>query len=248
LQKGDRFANLEISDRSSLSDFFIQNFADEQHKDLEQIRSPFDNLFNFVEALDQVRPGLAYEEIDFSKLIWLEEKERKALFDLIIYLRTPQPGPSNDEEILDEIKKRFSKSKVWQRFNLLFDEQYEGIFVAIKNMFERAETISTCYHIAKICFGLSIAEATFRDRLKRVERGEPNYFFQNPRDMRAVGILIGNEDLEENFNEYNDSGRQVSTVLQQLGVSLARVIRNEDNPMNEMDAMIRQNVKFCEVL
>ena len=63
-----------------------------------------------------------------------------------------------------------------------------------------------------------------------------------------VGILIGNEDLEENFNEYNDSGRQVSTVLQQLGVSLARVIRNEDNPMNEMDAMIRQNVKFCEVL
>ena len=66
--------------------------------------------------------------------------------------------------------------------------------------------------------------------------------------MLAIGLLIQSEDIYLNFKDYNDSGRQISTVLQQLGVSLSRVIRNEDNPMNEMDAMIRQNVKFCEVL
>ena len=55
-----------------------------------------------------------------------------------------------------------------------------------------------------------------------------NYFFLNPNDMKSIGLLIDNEDLYLNFKDYNDSGRQISTVLQQLGVSLSRVIRNED--------------------
>jgi hypothetical protein len=145
------------------------------------------------------------------------------------------------------MEKLVLKSEVWNRLKVIFDGENDAWLLQLKHLFEYAENRLICYFIAKL-FGIKIAERTFSQRLLRVERGEPNYFFQEEKDMKVIGALIGNADVEENFAEYNNSGRQVSTVLQQLGVSLGRVIRGEDNPMNEMDAIIRQNVKFCEVL
>ena len=83
----------------------------------------------------------------------------------------------------------------------------------------------------------------FGDRVKAL-----HYFFRDSKNLRAIGKLIGNRDIIENFEEINDAGVNIWKVLELVGHSISRVREGKINPYNEMDQIICDRMLVCKII
>ena len=66
--------------------------------------------------------------------------------------------------------------------------------------------------------------------------------------MRAIGRLLGNQDIIENYEEINEAGVNIWRVLELIGHSISRVIEGKENPYNEMDQIIKDRMLICHII
>jgi hypothetical protein len=96
--------------------------------------------------------------------------------------------------------------------------------------------------------GLSLAEPTFKQYSTFALNEHHHYYFKNDKDLLALGRLIGHQRIIEDYQIINSQGRDVGTILQIIGRSIARVTRGISDHFSEMDASIEGKVQRCIIV
>lgn len=169
-----------------------------------------------------------------KKLYWLNETQNSALFKTIqILLR--EPNPAELDKQLCDVNNIYSGQ--------LSPDQLIQAFTGRRNQI----TYEKLFKLAQFV-GLSLAKDTFKQYCTFAINEHQHYYFKNNRDLLALGHLIGHQRIIDDYQIINSQGRDVGTILQIIGRSIARVTRGVSDQFSEMDASIEGKVKRCTVI
>jgi len=126
---------------------------------------------------------------------------------------------------------------------LLSFEQLTRIFASGRNQI----TYEKLYTIAQI-IGISLKQDTFKQYCTFALNEHQHYYFKNEKDLLSLGRLIGHQRIIEDYQIINSNGRDVGTILQIIGRSIARVTRGASDQFSEMDASIEGKIQHCTIL
>ncbi|MFO7881968.1 MAG: hypothetical protein R6U52_05480 [Kosmotogaceae bacterium] len=259
LEVGQEIIHLQTEEKEGLDNYFIKSFSEYTEWSLEEILEVYTCLSLFLESIQKIQLYSNFDEEVFEGLYWLGLSEKEALYNSIKFLLSPLIDQIDTKELSTMWKETFSiDENIWSDLSLNIKNQIDQIKV-IKKDFESGRnytTYSNLYKIAKI-FDLKLTENSFKSLLSSVRSkrmsSNPNsktvhYFFRKPKSLYAIGKLIGNQDIINNFQEINEAGINIWKILELIGHSISRVKEGKDNPLNEMDQIIRDQMKICQII
>lgn len=234
LTEDDEILYIESIERESIDNFLLRDFVQEKGISLEQIFEPFSCLRLFYETLNSIDYCGEYPADTMKKLYWLNETQNSALFKTIqILLR--EPNPAELDKQLCDVNNIYSGQ--------LSPDQLIQAFTGRRNQI----TYEKLFKLAQFV-GLSLAKDTFKQYCTFAINEHQHYYFKNNRDLLALGHLIGHQRIIDDYQIINSQGRDVGTILQIIGRSIARVTRGVSDQFSEMDASIEGKVKRCTVI
>jgi len=254
LESGQEIVYLESDDKDGLDNYFIKSFSEYADWSLEDILDTYSCLSQFIDVIQNIHSESDFSEDNFESLYWLDKKEKHSLFLSIKFLLIR--FQVEDDVFLELWKMIFdNEGNIWSDLHLLSDDKKKKL----KYDFESGKDNATYSNISKIAkiFGLRVTESTFTALLSGIhsnrsvsasERKAVHYFFKEPESLLAVGRLLGNQDIIENYEEINDAGVNIWKVLILVGQCISRAIEGKMNPYNEMDQIIRERMKICRVI
>ena len=256
LEPGQEIVYLNSEDKDSIDNYFIKSFSEYADWSLEDILNVYTDLSNFIDVFQSIRPESEFNENDFRSINWLSRTEKQFLFRSIVLLISKTKELVDDDDFFDQWQKVFeNEGNVWFKLsNLSHDQKKE-----LKHHFESGSNYATYAKISKLTkfFGLTVEESTFTTLLSSVYskrsvsasgKKVAHYFFRDSRSLRAIGRLLGKQDIIENFDEINEAGVNIWKVLELVGHSISRVIEGKENPYNEMDQIIRDRMLICHII
>lgn len=234
LVEDDEILYIESIERQSIDNYILRDFVQEKGISLEQIFEPFYCLRLFYEILNSINDLSEYPADIMRKMYWLDDAQKKALFRMIKILL--QHG--NLEELESELE---NPDNIY--YGLLSSEQLTRTFAGRRNQI----TYETLYNIAQF-FGISLKKNTFKQYCTFALNERQHYYFKNEEDLLALGRLLGHQRIIEDYQTINSHGRDVGTILQMIGRSIARVTRGASDQFCEMDASIEGKIQRCTIL
>lgn len=234
LNIGDEILFIESVERESIDNFLLRDFVQEKGISLETIFEPFFCLRIFYETLNSVKYLGDYPRDKMKKIYWLNETQNNILFKTIQSLF--QMCNFADLDILLQDENNIF-NKILSSHNLI------QIFTRGRKQI----TYDKLFKIAQI-IGITLSIGTFKQYCTFAINEHQHYYFQNEKNLLALGYLIGHQRIIENYQLINSQGREVGTILQIIGRSIARVTRGVSDPFNEMDASIEGKIKRCSII
>ncbi len=234
LVEDDEILYIESIERESIDNFLLRDFVQEKGISLEQIFEPFYCLRLFYETLNSINYLSEYPADLMKKMYWLDDSQNKALFRMIQILFRK----TNLEELESELD---NSNNIYS--GLLSFEQLTRIFASGRNQI----TYEKLYTIAQI-IGISLKQDTFKQYCTFALNEHQHYYFKNEKDLLSLGRLIGHQRIIEDYQIINSNGRDVGTILQIIGRSIARVTRGASDQFSEMDASIEGKIQHCTIL
>jgi hypothetical protein len=234
LVEDDEILYIESIERESIDNFLLRDFVQEKGISLEQIFEPFYCLRLFYETLNSVDYFGDYPAYTMKKMYWLNETQNMALFKMIqILLR--EPNLAELDTRLHDVNNIYSGQ--------LSSNQLTQTFTGRRNQI----TYEKLFKLAQFV-GLSLAKDTFKQYCTFAINEHQHYYFKQERDLLALGRLIGHQRIIDDYQIINSQGRDVGTILQIIGRSIARVTRGISDQFSEMDASIEGKVRRCTVI
>ncbi len=234
LAEDDEILYIESIERESIDNFLLRDFVQEKGISLEQIFEPFYCLRLFYETLNSVDYNREYPADPMKKMYWLDETQNLALFKMIqILLREPNSAEL-DKQLCDA-------NNIY--FGQLSSDQLTQTFTGRRNQI----TYEKLFKLAQFV-GLSLAKDTFKQYCTFAINEHQHYYFKNDKDLLALGRLIGHQRIIDDYQIINSQGRDVGTILQIIGRSIARVTRGISDQFSEIDASIEGKVQRCSII
>jgi len=234
LVEGDEILYIEANERESIDNYLLRDFVQEKGISLEQIFEPFSCLRLFYETLNSIDYFGEYPAEAMKKLYWLDETQNTVLFKTIQLLLREPTSPELDT-LLHDVNNiyygQISSDQLTQTFT------GRRIQITYEKLFKLAQFV-----------GLSLAEPTFKQYSTFALNEHHHYYFKNDKDLLALGRLIGHQRIIEDYQIINSQGRDVGTILQIIGRSIARVTRGISDHFSEMDASIEGKVQRCIIV
>jgi hypothetical protein len=234
LVEDDEILYIESIERESIDNFLLRDFVQEKGISLEQIFEPFYCLRLFYETLNSINYLSEYPADLMRKMYWLDDAQNKALFRMIQILFQTK----NFEKLENELE---NSDNIY--FGLLTSEQLIHTFEGRRNQI----TYEKLYKIAQF-IGISLKPNTFKQYCTLAINERQHLYFNNEEDLLALGRLIGHQRIIEDYHTINSHGRDVGTILQIIGRSIARVTRGASDQFSEMDASIEGKIQRCTIL
>jgi transcriptional regulator with XRE-family HTH domain len=234
LVEDDEILYIESIERESIDNFLLRDFVQEKGISLEQIFEPFYCLRLFYETLNSVDYFGDYPADTMKKLYWLNETQNMALFKML-QLLLREPNLAELDMRLHDVNNIYSGQ--------LSSDQLTQTFTGRRNQI----TYEKLFKLAQFV-GLSLAKDTFKQYCTFAINEHQHYYFKNERDLLALGHLIGHQRIIDDYQIINSQGRDVGTILQIIGRSIARVTRGISDQFSEMDASIEGKVQRCVVI
>jgi hypothetical protein len=242
VQSGDLIAYLRSDDRESLDNLFIRSFSESRSWTLEQVLEPFTCLHYFYESIRRIDFEENFDELAFCNCYWLSIEQKRAVYDSLGLLLNNNIDP---EEFVVKFRKSVERFKHWQELGKLNDEGIRNL----KTSFNLTKGIGPDkVHSIAVLFGLDYDVNSFKSLLSKLRTGGKHYYFQKPKNLLAIGKLIGYPGAFDRYDNLTEAGKEIRTVLELEGLSISRVISGNDNPMNAMDDLIRKRMVICRVL
>ena len=238
---GDSILYIQATERESVDNFLLRDYAIQKDIQLEQILEPIICLKLFYEA------GKAVTVADFPKiesldsLYWLDNAQKSRLFNTLQFLQKTRylleveltlPETSDIEDALRE--------NFWASF-LGMDELIDIFDQGFPEL-----TYSKLYAIAAKA-GIDLAKDSFSALCSTALQEQKHYFFRDNEDLLALGKLMGHEELIDNYYARNELGKKLGTTLQIIGRCVARVASGRSDPYNEMDCSIENKLRIGTV-
>jgi len=234
LAEDDEILYIESNERESIDNYLLRDFVQEKGISLEQIFEPFTCLRLFYETLNSVDYFGEYPAEAMKKLYWLDETQNTVLFKTIqLLLRDPTSPELNT--LLHDVNNIYSGQISSDQLTQTFTGR--RIQITYEKLFKLAQFV-----------GLSLAEPTFKQYSTFALNERHHYYFKNDKDLLALGRLIGHQRIIEDYQIINSQGRDVGTILQIIGRSIARVTRGISDHFSEMDASIEGKVQRCIIV
>jgi hypothetical protein len=234
LTEDDEILYIESNERESIDNYLLRDFVQEKGISLEQIFEPFTCLRLFYETLNSVDYFGDYPAEAMKKLYWLDETQNTVLFKTIQLLLREPTSPELDM-LLHDVNNIYSGQISSEQLTQTFTGR--RIQITYDMLFKLAQFV-----------GLSLAEPTFKQYSTFALNEHHHYYFKNDKDLLALGRLIGHQRIIDDYQIINSQGRDVGTILQIIGRSIARVTRGISDQFSEMDASIEGKVQRCTVI
>jgi hypothetical protein len=243
LKPGQKIAYLKSDTKESLDNFFIRNFSESRGWTLEDVFEPFTCLSHFYEALSEADFEMEFDEHDFADLFWLSPGQRKSFFLVVRFLLTRYSRST--DQLQSDWKRILGESEIWKPLEDLNKEQ----LYSIKCAFHQTPVITPeKLHLIAQAFGMIYDPRSFKSTINQVVSGEKRYYFQNPQNLLAIGKLLENNRIVERYEEITAAGKAVRVVLELEGFSISRVLAGKENPLNDMDSIVKERMMICEIL
>jgi hypothetical protein len=234
LSEGDEIIYIGITERMSVDNFLLRDFAQDKGISLEQIYEPFKCLRHFYEILNSIDYLRDYPADLFKKMYWLNDTQNLALFKTIQILTQNQNLTELDDLLHDT-------NNIWA--GQLSSDQLTQTFTSRRNQI----TYEKLFKLVQFV-GFSLAKDTFKQYCTFAINEHQHYYFKNDKDLLALGRLIGYQRIIDDYEIINSQGREVGTILQIIGCSIARVSRGISDQFSEMDASIEGKVQRCTII
>ena len=234
LTEDDEILYIESNERESIDNYLLRDFVQEKGISLEQIFEPFTCLRLFYETLNSVDYFGDYPAEAMKKLYWLDETQNTVLFKTIQLLLREPTSPELDM-LLHDVNNIYSGQISSEQLTQTFTGR--RIQITYDMLFKLAQFV-----------GLSLAEPTFKQYSTFALNEHHHYYFKNDKDLLALGRLIGHQRIIDDYQIINSQGRDVGTILQIIGRSIARVTRGISDQFSEMDASIEGKVQRCTII
>lgn len=234
LAEDDEILYIESNERESIDNYLLRDFVQEKGISLEQIFEPFTCLRLFYETLNSIDSFGDYPADTMKKMYWLDEPQNMVLFKMIRLLLREPASPELDT-LLHDVNNIYSGQISSDQLTQTFTGR--RIQITYEKLFKLAQFV-----------GLSLAEPTFKQYSTFALNERHHYYFKNEKDLLALGRLIGHQRIIEDYQTINSQGRDVGTILQIIGRSIARVTRGISDHFSEMDASIEGKVQRCIIV
>jgi hypothetical protein len=234
LVEDDEILYIEANERESIDNYLLRDFVQEKGISLEQIFEPFTCLRLFYDTLNSVDYFGEYPAEAMKKLYWLDETQNTVLFKTIQLLLREPTSPELDT-VLHDVNNIYSGQISSDQLTQTFTGR--RIQITYEKLFKLAQFV-----------GLSLAEPTFKQYSTFAINEHHHYYFKNDKDLLALGRLIGHQRIIDDYQIINSQGRDVGTILQIIGRSIARVTRGITDQFSEMDASIEGKVQRCIII
>jgi hypothetical protein len=231
ISPGDEIVYLQTEDREGIDNFFLNDFIEEESISLEDILRPFVHMKLFYSGIKELESGSSEEP--FKKLKWLSAKEQ----DLLAKLFNNLLGDANESDI-----SQILSSGIW--LSSLNPQDLISLFHGVPRI-----DYGHLYKMAKLLGPISIKESTFKQyNTMGIGKEKSHYYFLNEEDLLTIGKLLGDFEIIERYRQINQSGKQIASLFQTVGHSVSRVIQGRADPLNMMDAIIKEKIKKCTVV
>lgn len=234
LTEDDEILYIESNERESIDNYLLRDFVQEKGISLEQIFEPFTCLRLFYDTLNSIDYFGEYPAEVMKKLYWLDETQNTVLFKTIQLLLRGPTSPELDTLLHDVNNIYFGQISSDQLTQTLTGRRIQ---ITYEKLFKLAQFV-----------GFSLAEPTFKQYSTFALNERHHYYFQNDKDLLALGRLIGHQRIIDDYQIMNSQGRDVGLILQIIGRSIARVTRGISDHFSEMDASIEGKVQHCTVV
>jgi hypothetical protein len=241
VKRGDRIAYIVGEEKESLDNLFIRSFSESRGWTIEEVLEPFTYLCLFYKVMNN------YFKTDSGRksaeeLYWLSPAQLGSMIEILSLLMDEE---RNDFEFHDAWNSLIKNSCVWKSLVGLKKEELESLRSVFLN--QNGITIEKMHALAK-SFGLNYNISSFKQIISRLNSGKRKYYFEEPNNLLALGNLVESEDIKNTYLDLTMAGKEIRTVLELEGFSISRVLSNTDNPINEMDSLIRKIMVICEVV
>ena len=234
LSEGDQIFYIESDERESVENYLLRTLLSEEELSLEKILGPLVDLKSFYETIKSINIQKDYDENQMKKIDWLSLDQKKNLFDLLSILLNKDFFTSEDNRNL------FVLNSIWrniesERLIEIFEEGTKKI------------THTKLFNLATE-MGLNYKESSFKALCSTAINEQKHYSFQNEKNLLALGLLLGHQDIINNYQTINEKGVKIGTFLRQVGRSIQRVASGNDEPFNEIDMAIEGKTKKCTII
>lgn len=231
---GDEILYIEAEEKESIDNYLLRDFAEEKGISLEQFFEPFYCLRLFFEVFSPINYAEDFPETMLKRLYWLNESQLESLFNTLRILK----GKGDAAELAHQLN---DTDNIWS--GRVTPYQLTQIWGGDNS----AITYDKMFGLARH-FGLSLTRGTFRQYCRFAVNEQRHYYFINDKDLLAIGILLGHQEIIDNYQIINSQGRDVSTILQIIGRSISRVARGQSDQLSEMDASIEGKIQRGTVI
>jgi len=239
LKNGDKLAYINGEDRESLDNLFIRSFSESRDWTLEDVLEPFTCLYIFYNSICNY---YNQHNQNLDDIYWLNPTQKNHIIKIIDLLL----NKSMDEiSFINKWNELLEESTVWNALISLPKTE----LLELRSLF-RKNGLITVEKIFKLAskFNLNYNLSSFKQLISKLASGGRKYYFQDSGNLLAIGNLVENESIKINFSDLTLAGKEIRTVLELEGFSISRVLSDTDNPLNEMDMLIRKNMAICEVI
>jgi hypothetical protein len=246
IKAGQRIAYLKSEEKEGLDNYFIRNFGETKGWRLEDIMVPYTCLLYLYDALKNINWELEYDEKLFENIKWLDPIQKNTMFKAYKLLLLPSYKENDSDSLELSFKNIITESGIWKSLSNISS----SAFKILKNNFEKRAgemTYDKLYHLAKL-MGLEYERNSFNALLSGLHSGGSHYFFHKSINLKIIGELIWDYKIITSYEDINNAGKNVRTVLELVGQSISRVISGKENPFNEMDQLVKRQLVLCEVV
>jgi len=227
LVPGDEILYFDSIERESVDNHLLRKFLEDSNITLEQVLEPIRCLSLFYTTLRSITIWEPYDPDLMKNLYWLNDKSKRLLYRLIQMMQGDECTEDEVEEIMDY--------GIWSKY-LDFDDlveisNYGGPEISYKKLFMVAKRL-----------GLTLKESTFTQLFFLSRNDGTHWLFRSEENLRAIARLIGHDYLVEHYEEVNEMGRRVATVLTMIGQCISRVASGRGE-LTEMDLEIEGKLK-----
>jgi len=234
LEVNDEIIYIQTDDHVNIDDFLLREILSEADLSLEKILEPLTCLKRFYESLKSIKYTDVYDEIKMEKMYWLSETQRENVFDLVHLLLN---GGSTEE-----ISNLLNSNSIWK--DIIKEQTLVDIFKEGRNVI----TYAKLYNLVREAGLKDYKKDSFKSLCSIAIHEAKHYSFHKDTNLRAIGSLIGYQDIIDNYQILNEQGSRIKSILQQIGWCIKRVVNGEEDPFNEMDVCIEGKMKKCKVI
>ena len=234
LSEGDQIFYIESDERESVENYLLRTLLSEEELSLEKILEPLMALKSLYETIKSLDVQKDYDENQMKKIDWLSLEQKKNLFNLLCVLLNKESLISKDD------RNSFALNSIWRNVK---PERLIEIFEEGTNKITKKKLFNLATEM-----GLSYKESSFKVLCSTAINEQKHYSFHNENNLLALGLLLGHQDIIDNYQTINEKGVKIGTFLRQVGRSIKRVASGNGEPFNDIDMAIEGNTKKCTIV
>jgi len=234
LSEGDQIFYIESDERESVENYLLRTLLSEEELSLEKILEPLMALKSFYETIKSLNIQKDYDDNQMKKIDWLSLEQKKNLFNLLCVLLNKEFLALKDD------RNSFVLNSIWK--NMKLERLIEIFEKGTKKI-----THTKLFNLSKE-MGLNYKESSFKVLCATALNEQKHYSFHDEKNLLALGLLLGHQDIINNYQTINEKGVKIGTFLRQVGRSIKRVASGNGEPFNDIDMAIEGKTKKCTIV